>query len=306
MNPLVSVITLNWNRKEDLSRTLSLIHKQTYEPKEILMVDNGSTDGSVESIQQSFPSVKIITLPENRGVQGYNEGISSASGNILLLIDNDMDLLQEDSLGKIVNKFESNPKLGVVALQVRECSSNELSPNNPKYWDEKGNDNAGYPCSTFDGGGVAFRKEVLAQTGSYLPQFFVYHSEVDLSTRIWDAGYEIRYFPEIAVCHRESQVARNLARQTMYTTRNYLWYVWIYYPRNMIVAETFDFLQRSFIQNLRMHKPIGSWFRGVVAAIWSWNSVKHLRKPVRRETIEWMQLLRDKDRERKEAVKRDT
>jgi GT2 family glycosyltransferase len=305
MNPLVSVITLNWNRKEDLSRTLSLIHKQTYEPKEILVVDNGSTDGSVESIQQSFPNVKIISLRENRGVQGYNEGISSASGNILLLIDNDMDLLQEDSLEKIINKFESNPKLGVVALQVRECSSNELSPNNPKYWDEKGNDNAGYPCSTFDGGGVAFRKEVLAQTGSYLPQFFVYHSEVDLSTRIWDAGYEIRYFPEIAVCHRESQVARNLERQTMYTARNYLWYVWIYYPRNMIVAETFDFLQRSFIQNLRMHKPIGSWFRGVVAAIWSWNGVKHLRKPVRRETIEWMQLLRDKDRERKENVKRN-
>ena len=300
MNPLVSVITLNWNRKEDLSRTLSLIHKQTYEPKEILMVDNGSTDGSVELIQQSFPKVKIITLPENRGVQGYNEGISSASGNILLLIDNDMDLLQEDSLEKIVNKFESNPKLGVVALQVRECSSNELSPNNPKYWDEKGNDSEGYLCSTFDGGGVAFRKEVLAQTGPYLPQFFVYHSEVDLSTRIWDAGYEIRYYPEIAVCHRESQVARNLARQTMYTARNYLWYVWIYYPRNMIAVETFDFLQRSFIQNLRMHKPIGSWFRGVVAAIWSWNNVKHLRKPVRRETLEWMQLLRDKDRERKE------
>ena len=42
MNPLVSVLTLNWNRKEDVSRTLSLITKQTYEPKEILMIDNGS------------------------------------------------------------------------------------------------------------------------------------------------------------------------------------------------------------------------------------------------------------------------
>jgi GT2 family glycosyltransferase len=305
MNPLVSVITLNWNRKEDVKRTLSLILKQTYKPKEILMVDNGSTDGSVESIHQSFPEVRIITLSENRGVQGYNEGISSAAGDIFLLIDNDMDLLQEDSLENIVNKFESNPQLGVVALQVRECKSNQLSPNNPKYWQEKGNDNTGYPCSTFDGGGVAFRREALAKVGLYLPQFFVYHSEVDLSTRIWDAGYEIRYFPEIAVCHRESPVARNLARQTLYTARNYLWYVWIYYPRNMIVSETFDFLQRSFIQNLRTHKPIGSWIRGVFAAIFGWSSIKHVRKPVRQETIEWMQLLRDKDRERKENVKRE-
>jgi GT2 family glycosyltransferase len=306
MNPLVSVLTLNWNRKEDVSRTLSLISKQTYEPKEILMIDNGSTDGSVETIQQTFPNIKIINLPENRGVEGYNQGISSASGNILLLIDNDMDLLQEDSLEKIVNKFETNPKLGVVALQVRECGSNQLSPNNPKYWNEKGNDTIGYPCSTFDGGGVAFRKDVLEQTGAYLPEFFVYHSEVDLSTRIWDAGYEIRYFPEIAVCHRESSVARNLNRQTMYTARNYLWYVWIYYPRKMIFGETFDFLQRSFIQNLRTHKPIGSWFRGVSAAAFGWNKIKNRRKPVRRETIEWMQLLRDKDRERKENVMRKT
>ena len=303
MNPLVSVITLNWNRKEDVKQTLSLILKQTYKPKEILMVDNGSTDGSVESIQQSFPEVRIISLPENRGVQGYNEGICSVAGDILLLIDNDMDLLEEDSLETIVNKFESNPKLGVVALQVRECSNNQLSANNPKYWAEKGNDTAGYPCSTFDGGGVAFRQEVLKQTGPYLSQFFVYHSEVDLSTRIWDAGYEIRYFPEIAVCHRASAVARNLQRQTMYTARNYLWYVWIYYPRNMIFSETFDFLQRSFIQNLRTHKPIGSWLRGVTTAIFGWNKIKNLRKPVRRETIEWMQLLRDKDRERKETGK---
>ena len=74
----------------------------------------------------------------------------------------------------------------------------------------------------------------------------------------------------------------------------------------MIFNETFDFLQRSFIQNLRTHKPIGAWFRGVTAAIFGWNKIKNLRKPVRRETIEWMQLLRDKDRERKENVMRKT
>ncbi len=302
MNPLVSVITLNWNRKEDVARTISLILKQTYEPKEILMVDNGSTDGSVEWIRQCFPKVRIVALPENTGVQGYNEGMSAAAGSILLLIDNDMDLQQEDSLERIAAKFESNPKLGVVALQVREPGNKRLSPNNPKYWREKGSDTEGYPCSTFDGGGVAFRRDVLAQTGMYLPQFFVYHSEVDLSTRIWDAGYEIRYFPEIAVCHRESEVSRNKGLQTMYSARNYLWYVWIYYPRSMIVRESLHFLQLSLIQNFRQQRPIGSWIRGVSTAIFGWSRLKHLRSPVRRETIEWMQLLRDKDRERKERT----
>ena len=298
MNPLVSVITLNWNRKEDVAKTLSLIQEQTYEHKEILMVDNGSTDGSIEVISKKFPEVKIVALKENTGVQGYNEGISSAAGSILVLIDNDMDLLQKNTIERIVNAFHANPKLGAVALQVRKPDGS-LSPNNPKYWTEKGSDQEGYPCSTFDGGGVAFRKDILKQTGVYLPDFFVYHSEVDLATRIWDSDFEIRYFPDIAVSHRESPTSRSIYKQTMHSTRNYLWYVWIYYPRSMATRESFHFLQRSFIQNLRQGKPLTAWIHGVFSALSGWPRVRHQRKPARRETIEWMQLLREKDSERK-------
>jgi GT2 family glycosyltransferase len=301
MNPLVSVITLNWNRKEDLARTLSLIQEQTYEPKEIIMVDNGSADGSVEAIRIQFPTVKIVALPENTGVRGYNEGISTAAGSILVLIDNDMDLLQKNTIERIVVAFQANPKLGTVALQVREPGGG-LSPNNPKHWVEKGNDQEGYPCSTFDGGGVAFRKNIFQKTGVYLPEFFVYHSEVDLATRIWDAGYEIRYFPDIAVAHRESPASRSIYKQTMYSTRNYFWYIWIYYPRSMVIKESFDFLQRSLIQNFRRGKPISAWVHGIFSALSGWPRIKHQRKPARRETIEWMQLLREKDTERKSKL----
>ncbi|HSE40068.1 MAG TPA: glycosyltransferase family 2 protein [Acidobacteriota bacterium] len=302
MKPLVSIITLNWNRKDDVARTLSLIQEQTYEPKEILMVDNGSTDGSVDLIRSSFPDVKVIALPKNTGVQGYNEGISAASGSIILLIDNDMDLLQKNTLDIIVEAFNQNPKLGAAALQVRELNDN-LSPNNPKYWNEKGNDREGYPSSTFDGGGVAFRKDVLAQTGGYLPDFFVYHSEVDLATRIWDAGFEIRHFPGVAVRHRESNVARDLYRQTMYSTRNYFWYVWIYYPGNMILGESLHFLQRNLIQNFRKGRSVSACIHGTFAALAGWPRIKRQRRPAKRETIEWMQLLRKKDTERKKSEK---
>jgi len=142
---------------------------------------------------------------------------------------------------------------------VRERDQKALSPNNPKYWQERGNETEGFPCSTFDGGGVAFRKSVIQQVGPYLAEFFVYHSEVDLSTRIWDAGYEIRYFPAIAVSHRESSVSRNEFRQIFYSTRNYFWYVWIYYPFFMGFAETIHFAQRSFVRNLRHTKPVSAW-----------------------------------------------
>lgn len=147
MTPLVSVITLNWNRKKDLLRTLDSIRQQTYSPKEILMVDNGSTDGSVEAVRQQHPEVEIIELPQNLGVQGYNEGMTQARGEFVLLIDNDMDLLQSNTLERIVHYFASDPKLGAVALQVRDSSRVQLSPNNPKYWEEKGTTNGVTPAA---------------------------------------------------------------------------------------------------------------------------------------------------------------
>lgn len=299
MKPLFSVITLNWNRKEDLVRTLDSIRGQTYEPREIIVVDNGSSDGSAATIKTSYPDVRLIELPENAGVEGYNHGMRQAHGDYILLIDNDMDLLQPDTLEQALAYLESSPRLGAVALQVRLQDRKELSPNNPKYWDERGNPAIGYPCSAFDGGGVAFRKSVLEQIGLYLPEFFVYHSEVDLSTRIWDAGYEIRYFPKIAVSHRESPISRNPRMQTYYATRNYLWYVWIYYPAGMAIAETLHFLQRSLIQNARQRRSLSAWFRGFAAAVFHWPRVAGKRRPAKAETIRWMQQLRDEDHRRK-------
>lgn len=303
MNPLFSIITLNWNRREDLDRTLRLILQQTYRPAEIIVVDNGSTDGSVEHVAKEFQSVRLISLRENTGVEGYNEGIRSAKGDYILLIDNDMDLLQQDTLEKTLGYFEADPKLGAVALQVRLEDRTKLSPNNPKFWKERGDEVRGYPCSTFDGGGVAFRSSVLKQTGLYTPEFFVYHSEVDLSTRIWDAGFEIRYFPGIAVSHRHSPVSRNPETHTFYATRNYLWYVWIYYPISMGLFETLHFTQRSFFQNFRGGKSLAAWVRGLFAAVFGWPRASHHRRPVKAETIRWMQQLRDEDRRRKQSVK---
>jgi GT2 family glycosyltransferase len=297
--PLISIVTLNWNRKDDVLRTLKSISGQTYRKKEILVVDNGSKDDSVAAIRNAFPQVGVLDLGKNLGVAGYNEGMKIVSGEYLMLLDNDMELLQNDTLEKIVGYFEADPKLGAAAMQVRDHTGTTLSPNNPKYWKEQGDEEHGYPCSTFDGGGVALRKGVLDQVGLYLPQFFVYHSEVDLSTRIWDAGYEIRYFPQVAVWHHESPVSRNPALHTFYATRNYLWYVWIYYPASLAVRESLHFLQRSFLQTRRAKRPVASWAKGVCSALYHWPRLGVRRNPARKATIEWMQKLREMDHERK-------
>ena len=118
MSTLVSVITLNWNRKQDVLQTLESIERQTYSPREILVVDNGSTDGSVEQVRASHPGVQVIELPNNTGVQGYNEGMARARGEYVVLIDNDMELLQTNTFERIVDCFTANPKLGAAALQL--------------------------------------------------------------------------------------------------------------------------------------------------------------------------------------------
>ncbi|HET6267758.1 MAG TPA: glycosyltransferase family 2 protein [Acidobacteriota bacterium] len=302
MSPLVSIITLNWNRKDDVIKTLAGLSSQTYEPKEIIVVDNGSTDGSAEAIRKNFPAVKIIELKENTGVAGYNRGIEQSQGEFVMLVDNDMDLMQIGTLQKVVSYFEANPRLGAVALQVRLENQTDLSPNNPKHAPGRGNPESGYPASTFDGGGVVFRKAALDQVGLYTPEFFVYHSEVDLSTRLWDAAYEIRYFPDIAVSHRHSPTARNPKLTTYYSTRNYFWYVWIYYPFSMKVLETLHFSQMSLIQNLRRGHSFTAWLRGVWDAVIGWRRVRSSRKPVKPETLRWMQQLRVEDRIEKQRT----
>ena len=92
MMPEISVIIANWNGKHFLQDCLSALRRQTFRDFETILVDNGSTDGSIQYIREHFPEVRLLALKENLGFTGANiAGYELAGGSLIVLLNNDTE-----------------------------------------------------------------------------------------------------------------------------------------------------------------------------------------------------------------------
>ena len=99
----ISVIIITRNRCNDLRNTISAYLKQTYSDKEVIVVDNGSNDGTKEMMNIEFPEIKYLWLPENFDIRSINIGIEMSSGDIIWRTDDDSYPEQPDAFEKVVN-----------------------------------------------------------------------------------------------------------------------------------------------------------------------------------------------------------
>lgn len=221
-NPLLSIVILSWNRKDDLRATLGAVFGQEYRPCEVIVVDNGSTDGSAEMVQALFPAAQTIALPENIGIDGLNAGLRAATGEFIILLDDDSYPLP-DTLPRLVTTFQDDPHVGIAAGRILRPGGLETRPSRRE-------GEAGQEVPTFIGCGVGLRRAALEPAGFFDAAFFLYGNELDLAARVLEAGYTVRYFPELTFVHAVSPVNRSSLRAEYYTTRNLLWIIWKYFP----------------------------------------------------------------------------
>lgn len=222
-NPLVSIVILSWNRRVDLATTLQEVRRQRYTPYEVIVVDNGSTDGSPTMVRESFPDVRLVALPTNVGVEGLNVGLRAANGALIVLLDDDSYPVP-DALEALVGVFQRDPQLGVAACKILGPSGRE----DGWPWREI---SGGAEVPTFIGCGVGLRRAALDRAGLFDGAFFLYQNELDLAARIMEEGYAVRFFPEIQFVHAVSPSNRVSFRSDYYDTRNLLWIIWKYFPR---------------------------------------------------------------------------
>jgi hypothetical protein len=227
--PLVSVITVSWNRKKDVSELVESLLEQTYERKEIIVVDNASADGTVEFLHTNFPNIRVIALKRNYGLHGgFNIGAAKAKGDIIIGVDHDCVLDDVHAIDKVVKCFTENPKLGIVAFKVENYSSREVSWDNPLHLPD-GDSQRGYPCIAYNGCGFAVLKDIYDKVGGLDEQFFVYVGELDLTLRVINVGYECGYFPDIVVLHKSSiPPTSTWYKKIVY--RNWVWFVFKNFP----------------------------------------------------------------------------
>jgi len=204
-HPLVSYLLITYNRKKDLEEAISSILNQSYEPIEIVIVDNNSSDGTQEMIQEKFRrrNIRYIRLPENRGVcGGRNVAIEAARGNILITLDDDAVIDHSNATAKVVSRLQKDPAVGVLAFKIVNYFTGKVDKAEFPTRNKKRSPDEEFEVATFIGAGHAVIRDVYAKVGLYRDYFPYGHEEFDLALRILDRGYKIIFFPEVVVRHK--------------------------------------------------------------------------------------------------------
>lgn len=231
--PLVSVVIVTWNRKKDVLTAVRSVYDQPYANVEVVVVDNGSSDGTVETLAAAYPATTIIALERNLGASGgRNPGIAAARGKIVMILDSDASL-DTAALDKVVDKFQAEPDVGVLACRVVNATTRQLDRHAGWIYTErdKADQNREFLSYSFSEGGCAIRKEVFERAGVFSDLLFFGREGEELSLRIWDAGYKILYFPSALVYHRVSPQEQVIGgRRAYYDLRNALFVYLLRYP----------------------------------------------------------------------------
>jgi GT2 family glycosyltransferase len=280
--PLVSVVIINWNRKEILRQALTRLRRQTYAKYEVIIADNGSTDGAAEMIEKEFPEVTLLKLNENVGIKGYNMAFEKSSGEFIAILDND-SFLEDEGLAKIVGKFRRYPKLGALGCKVYYYDSGKIHHWHPTVRADDGPEE-GFDAPLFNGCAAAARRSVLEEVGFYPAEYFLYENERDLCTRIINAGYDVKYFTDIVGFHMVSYEGRSSERLIFYATRNRIWYLWKYMPIGIAIWKTFTILAFNVLSAAKNMQLI-IYVRPVFSALRGLPQIIKKRAPIKREYI---------------------
>ncbi len=287
--PLVSIVMLAWNRREDVKESLCRIQQIDYSPLEVIVVDNGSTDGTEKMIESEFPSIQLIKMNENIGIAAYNVGFSAAKGEYIVVIDDD-SFPAKYAIKRMVEVFEKDEQLGIVAFDVRNYESYDDIKD--EYEQEDGSAEAKAVAAdyfmSFNGAGAGIRKKLFETIGYYPEEFFLYQNEADCALKVWDAGYRIEFYANIVSYHKYSPKNRTSWRAPFYYTRNLFWLFWKHYPMDIAVKMTFRLMYYCFYYSLEQKTNV--YVRAMWAAFREVYKLRGKRKPVKRLVAEKLRI----------------
>jgi GT2 family glycosyltransferase len=243
--PSVSVIIVNFNCKEFLRRCLTSLLTTNYPNFEIIVVDNASTDGSIELVGKlfgSYSSIKVVENHENLGhAEGCNIGAKVAKGKYLLFLDNDTEIktsschsqknersyIPENWLLELVKVMESDRSIGIAQAKIVLARDNCLLDSTCMAIDALGTWHATYGLRenklkhnseilAASSGCCIVRREVFNEVGGFDPDYFIYDDDTDFSLRARLLGYKVVLVPSAIIVHRGGGVLRGINSRTVY------------------------------------------------------------------------------------------
>ncbi len=251
MDPLASVVIPNWNGAHHLPVCLDALGAQTHSNLEVILVDNGSTDGTQALVAEKYPWVRLLALDRNLGLTGGNNaGFRSAQGEVLISLNNDTEA-DPSFVKELVRALVEHPTAGMAAAKMRLFDRRDTLhsagdgyrtdgiPFNRGVWQQdRGQfDEPGWIFGGC-GGAVAYRRAMVDDVRSFAcdpfdPSFFMYCEDVDLNWRAQLAGWKCWYTPHAIVYHKLSATGGG-PLASFYTGRNTLWVMAKNYPGGLL------------------------------------------------------------------------
>lgn len=289
---MISVVIPSYNRRDSMLALLADVFLQRDVEFEVIVVDDGSLDDSVEAIRREFPQVRLFVNETNGGpCVTRNRGIREAIGELIVGFDSDVTIPDSHLLARIAARFVSFPAVEVLALRLfmpdgvsedaeRWCHPRPIASHADK----------AFFSSYFSGTAYAFRRGALLAAGLYPELLYMHHEEVELAWRILDGGGRILYAPDLAVLHHANPISRRNQVEVFLMPRNQILLAISCLP---FPQALFYILPRTTYQGF---KAIGcGHFRDFIKAIGSacrllpqqWA----LRKPLQLETLRLLRRL---------------
>jgi len=263
--PRVSIVIPAYNRLDYTRRCLESIGHLTYPNVETLLVDNGSVDGTAESVRREFPWVRVIRNEANVGyAAGCNAGIRESSGDYLFVLNNDTKVVDPQLLDGLVAALEANPTVAA----VDPCMVDYLDYGKVRL--EGGPD--AYGDHELTGSAPMFRRDALDEVGIFDEFYFCFWEDRDLFARLTRSGWVLRHVPGVRVAHQSGATAPFGSPFAVYwDTRNF-----------------FIFMRRHATFRRFVVRAFPHWFHATTLLIY--DSVKDRNWTVLRE---WRRGLRD-------------
>jgi GT2 family glycosyltransferase len=252
--PAFSVIILNWNGRHLLEECLDSVLAQTFADFETIVVDNGSTDGSVDFLNERWGGkVKIVSLPSNAGFAGGNNaGIRAARGRYAVLLNNDT-AVDPGWLVALHRATSRHPEAGMFTPKILNYYRRDEIDNTGHlvYPDglARGHNRLERDDGRFDfeeeafypsGCAAVYKKEMFDEIGLLDESFFAYGEDVDLGLRARWAGWKCYYVPDALVFHKYSATAGEYSPQKVFLVeRNRFWILLKNFPVREIVLSPF-------------------------------------------------------------------
>lgn len=207
---LVSIIIVNFNGKKYLKSCFDSLYGGIYKDIEIILVDNGSSDGSPDFVRQNYKDIKIVELPDNLGLAiASNRGVALAIGKYLFFLNNDT-IADVDLVRNLIKALEADPQIGIAGCSTYTYDGKKLI-------------NAGVPCDVFGypyGKGKPFyadaaifiRGELFYKLGGFDEKMFLYGEDRDLCWRAWLYGYKVAVVGDAKFFHDSACITEDIKK----------------------------------------------------------------------------------------------